>query len=366
MPSAPSTTCFITYIVRILTQSCVPRARTAGLTGLAYAVEQLRLSLAAPILHLRTPNPHVMGVLDSAACYGRIAAPRMPAPLASAGAKPAALGVSAFAFQGSNAHAVVSAAPKALRGGAPRAAVTLPWAKQRVWVHPAVAPLVTRVLAVRGPTVTFQLDLRAGRSAQLWDHVVSGRPLVPGTAFLGFAAQCAALAADRGASDGAPTEVALTNVFISAPCILPTRLDAPEGAGASPAKAGGKSAHQQQQLALLCQLDVATGSVTVQSVAAGGRTVTHAAGRVAVLWVDDGISAPAVAASDAIAGGDKTGNQQCKKTYPGCLRRLVRRSLKGRKPEERGFTSAAEVQSVEGAAGAAELDAILQLGALTR
>lgn len=73
----------------------------AGLTGLAYAAHQLAGRLAAPLLHLRSLNPHVESVLSSKGLpAGSLALPMACAPLADAGSTEGmAMGVSAFAFQ---------------------------------------------------------------------------------------------------------------------------------------------------------------------------------------------------------------------------------------------------------------------------
>lgn len=92
----------------------------AGLTGLGFAMQQASQRAALPVLHLRTPNPHVCQALDAAggaaAAMPRQAQPLMlPAAAAAAeagvratrstfgdGAKSheaLVMGVSAFAFQ---------------------------------------------------------------------------------------------------------------------------------------------------------------------------------------------------------------------------------------------------------------------------
>ena len=53
-------------------------------------------------------------------------------PAASSPAAPAVIGISAFAFQGTNAHAVMTAAA----AGATAAKPNANWARQRFWVAP--------------------------------------------------------------------------------------------------------------------------------------------------------------------------------------------------------------------------------------
>lgn len=85
----------------------------AGLTGILYAAQQAATAAAIPILHLRSPNPHVISAISSAlppaaSPLSTLAMPRVAMPLQHVPASPMAvpeqpqlaLGVSGFAFQG--------------------------------------------------------------------------------------------------------------------------------------------------------------------------------------------------------------------------------------------------------------------------
>jgi acyl transferase domain-containing protein len=81
----------------------------AGLTGALFAAHQIARRAAAPALHLRRLNPHVVSAAEGhGAARGGLAAARGVAPLAAPGREADAvyaLGVSAFAFQvGSHRH----------------------------------------------------------------------------------------------------------------------------------------------------------------------------------------------------------------------------------------------------------------------
>lgn len=142
------------------------------MVGLVHAQAALAQAVLLPILHLGHVNPYVTGVLldeqgraalaseyaqsgSPAACFwdqshfncpctagamemaskqGGWAVARQPGslPAASAPAAPAIIGVSAFAFQGTNAHAVMTAAA----AGASTAKPSAHWARQRFWVAP--------------------------------------------------------------------------------------------------------------------------------------------------------------------------------------------------------------------------------------
>ncbi len=78
----------------------------AGLLGLAYAAHQMHQSTAAPLLHLRQVNPHVVSVMESAGLpAGSLHASRQLAPMPQGSAlvgseiERCAVGASAFAFQ---------------------------------------------------------------------------------------------------------------------------------------------------------------------------------------------------------------------------------------------------------------------------
>lgn len=96
-------------------------------------------------------------------------------------------GVSAFAFQGTNAHIILAAA-------APGRALEFPvrspaWQRRRCWFGPPPHALLQRAssgLPVKGiaQECAFHCPTAAPRLALLWDHVVAGRALVPGACML--------------------------------------------------------------------------------------------------------------------------------------------------------------------------------------
>lgn len=90
-------------------------------------------------------------------------------------------GVSAFAFQGTNAHAILSASGS----GAAAALVissraTLAHA-QRFWVAPAPHPMLHRASEVQSSSICFSVDLASPALAFLMDHRVAKRAVLPAT-----------------------------------------------------------------------------------------------------------------------------------------------------------------------------------------
>jgi len=113
----------------------------AGLVGLNHAQLAVPQTRTLPILHLGGMNQYVTALMERQP--GAWSVPRQPAVLgsmAAAGPEASAArlvsGVSAFAFQGTNAHALLSAAPFAAGLVAPTSAATV-WQQQRFWVAPA-------------------------------------------------------------------------------------------------------------------------------------------------------------------------------------------------------------------------------------
>jgi len=176
-------------------------------------------------------NPHVAALLHAHAGAGQppraLARQPGPAPAAArsnAGAclapSAALAGVSAFAFQGTNAHAVLCAAPASAAGVGAHAP---PWRRQRHWF----TPVELHVLLVRagapagGPGadrgMRFEARLDRPALAFLWDHRVAAAPLLPAAAMLELAAAAAAAAAQAG---GLAEAFALVGVAIPAPLPL--------------------------------------------------------------------------------------------------------------------------------------------------
>jgi acyl transferase domain-containing protein len=178
--------------------------------------------------------------------------------------------VSSFAFQGTNAHLLLAAGSTS--SAAATAAVTAA-AQQRQQLMqqkylsvlaPAHSLVCSAAAALSGSSrsVQFEVQLSHPSVAWLFDHIVGGRPVLPGAAYLEVA-----LAAGRQllGSDYA-TDLALAAVSISAPLVLP------EGPAAA--------AKVQLQIAV----DPATGVLSISSSSSsssgshGAASTTHVSG----------------------------------------------------------------------------------------
>lgn len=188
------------------------------------------------ILHLGNLNPHVIHTIEQ---QSSLALPRQTAP-AQLASPAAAWGVSAFAFQGTNAHAVLvsGGAQPALRSEAMAA-----WAKSRFWIGPEAHPLAGKLARASAAAAMFETDLLQPQHGRLWEHVVLGRPLLPGAAFLEAAAAGLYLASNSPAA-------LLSSVSIPAPLELPSNA--------------------MRSLCLQCQITLATGAVRLTSSSSSG------------------------------------------------------------------------------------------------
>ena len=240
----------------------------AGLVGALAALRAAAAVAAQPVLHLRTPSPHLAASLPPGAA-GRLSMPRQARGASAGGGGAAVTGVSSFAFQGSNAHLLLavqpaSAAAAAAAGAAAQAAQT--WRRRRAYVLPPAHALVHAALALAGAAAgagaaraVFTAALGHPLLAFLSDHAVGGAVLVPGAALLEAAlAGGYALLGDSGGGGGRPL-LALAGVAIVAPLALPA------GGGAG--------------VMLTVEIDAAGGAVAVGSAAAGGARGEHLRGR---------------------------------------------------------------------------------------
>ena len=168
----------------------------AGLAGLLFAHATATQALSLPLLHLRAVNPYVASTLEQqqqqqqkGSSGGAVAPALLPK---QGGALPAAearetstWGVSTFAFQGTNAHAVLAA----VSGSSSSVAVQLEqlpaWQGKRQYVLPEAHLLITAAtVSAAGASrrVLFHAELAAASLAFLWDHQVMGKGIFPGEA----------------------------------------------------------------------------------------------------------------------------------------------------------------------------------------
>ena len=137
-------------------------------------------------------------------------------------------GVSAFAFQGTNAHALL-AQPEA--GSLPNTSrlAAVGWQRETCWVAPPVHIMLhsarsTGAGSARKAAVQMECHLSATpRLASFWEHRVAGRVLFPGAGFFELATAAVKTAAGKTAAN---VSAALAGISIPAPLQLPEQQQA--------------------------------------------------------------------------------------------------------------------------------------------
>ena len=149
----------------------------AGLAGLLFGQSMLAQQMAHPLMHLRGVNPYVASTLGESGTSALL--PKQSGGLPSTLQTSAMCGVSAFAFQGTNAHALVAVTNSSSITCLANAA----WQLKRRYVLPA-AHLFAAIGTVSGSAGKAQLlvqaNLRVSQLAYLWDHKVMGKSVFPG------------------------------------------------------------------------------------------------------------------------------------------------------------------------------------------
>ena len=249
----------------------------AGIVGMLHGQTLLSQAAALPISHLRSLNPMVGGIMEAAAAQGGLQRKPWFMPRQLAGrpscvsvGEQAVVGTSAFAYQGTNAHVLLSK-PLATSSIVSDAGTEnagfghLPWAAQRLWVLPQLSSLMQMAwvkssqLKSLAPEVVLVSKLAEPRLAFLWDHMVGGKVLLPGAAMLEAAAAAGRVLLSSAASAANTLGLSITGISIHAPLVLPDNLAAAAGStlqvkvslrdgSLQLASASGVSHHQQVHL----------------------------------------------------------------------------------------------------------------------
>ena len=162
----------------------------AGAVGMAHLCLAFAQQAALPIMHLRSINPHMHPILQPSKASNRAAyIPRQAAALIGSASIPVPFtaGVSAFAFQGTNAHVIMAAATAVQNNQSHNTTrVSVLFQQQRHWVAPVPHAMLLTAQAGSG-MLTYHADLATPGNAFLMDHVVSEQCLLPATAFFELA-----------------------------------------------------------------------------------------------------------------------------------------------------------------------------------
>jgi acyl transferase domain-containing protein len=165
----------------------------AGAIGLAQASITLSCTVVVGIMHLKNVNTHVSAAITTTRGGVDFVLPRSQA---SHGVQHGTVGVSSFAFQGTNAHAT-------LRAGSARIVPEMhPHVlhEQRCWVTPPILSFTTTISSVQtqvdGCIEICTCISEKPQHASLLDHQVRGRALFPAAGFLEIASQAGMVLAD--------------------------------------------------------------------------------------------------------------------------------------------------------------------------
>jgi NADPH:quinone reductase-like Zn-dependent oxidoreductase len=237
----------------------------AGIVGVLHGLKALHQQGVLAISHLRTLNPMVGSILDSAAGQRGTSSRQWVMPRSAAGWASCAaaehsrvVGTSAFAFQGTNAHVMLSSGSSSIVAVAGSSGTHVPWQRQRLWVLHQLSALAASVSVGPGQPgasarMVFQTSLSAPVLSMLWDHQVSGQVLLPGAAMLEAAAAAGVAALGGSSSSTQQQQLVLAGVTIHAPCVLPALQ-----ASAASGDAGS--------MWLQCEVQADTGAVQLASV----------------------------------------------------------------------------------------------------
>jgi acyl transferase domain-containing protein len=207
------------------------------------------------ILHLTALNSHVSAILEMSAAKSAAPGwhlPRMATPAAS-GDGWTVCGISSFAFQGTNAHALLRQADVLAATGPAVELATL--SRHRVWLAPPVHAMLQAAAAAgsarfarkrASAEVALEAALSTPCLAFLWQHTVLGMAVFPATAFLEMAAGATRQLINSNDLSGS----SLRSAVFATPLTLP----------AAPAAA----------VRVRCTVQAAAGAFEVSSAAAAG------------------------------------------------------------------------------------------------
>jgi len=206
----------------------------AGLVGVAHAVHAAASHHTHPILHLHKLNPYLEGTL-SGVNASLFSMPRSYGGFNSGRATGGLTGVSSFAFQGTNAHILLSntISSTATSDEYNNSEVSMPvWKQTYASVLPPAHPQISSASMLKNSSTSgsVNLEMRLGQPIHAFfqAHRVSGKAIFPGAGYLEMTAAAVetmthgnlvTISNGNGAAAAVPAVV--TGVSISSPLLLP-------------------------------------------------------------------------------------------------------------------------------------------------
>ena len=207
---------------------CGHSETAAGVVALVKTVRALERRRRDAVVHLRRVNHHVSSIITWRRTSAMVSIPRQSAHYLrhhETQSRTASCGISAFAFQGTNAHVVVVAAAAAVVNAATssttRTSVLL--SKSRFWPLPNIYPHVHAFKAFTKDAVstmktTFVGAVHPRDDAHMLDHIVNGTAIYPGAGYQELAAAIPKILGDGNDSGG----TVISNSMIPAPMVMST------------------------------------------------------------------------------------------------------------------------------------------------
>ncbi|UPQ99391.1 polyketide synthase [Chloropicon primus] len=193
----------------------------AGMAGMVQLAGNLMHKSASAISHLRHLNHHILSMLGSGSDKNNSLAVDLSRQSSSLACGDASVGgVSGFAFQGTNAHALLSHCSGSVGNidTVSRPGLVMLWQRERCWYTVDFDLMVSCAPArVLPNSCIFTCKMYHPAMAYLWDHVISGQALLPGAAFmeLGYSSIASALR-----DSGLACEYSMCDSVIASPLSL--------------------------------------------------------------------------------------------------------------------------------------------------
>ena len=206
----------------------------AGIVGIVSAMSRLGGAMVSSLKHLRILNPHVEAIIRQKEDLGGAHEHRSPVAVLprqtcsravsamdadSSRAVTMASGVSGFAFQGTNAHALLHPSAAARRLTVSGGMKCRTWERRRYWFAPPLHPMVTRAVlgaqSISDSMRSIAVCEETPALTEMYDHVVSGHAILAGAAHveLGRAVAAQLVCSTQG-------DAGLCGVTFSAPLVL--------------------------------------------------------------------------------------------------------------------------------------------------
>jgi NADPH:quinone reductase-like Zn-dependent oxidoreductase/acyl carrier protein len=211
----------------------------AGLVGVAHAVNAATSHLIHPVLHVHKLNPYLEGTL-SGVNASLFSMPRLYGGFSSGRATGGLAGVSSFAFQGTNAHILLSNTIPTTASSKDyiKTEVSMPvWKQKYASVLPPTHPQIYSASMMKNSSIcsSVNLEMRLGQPIHAFfqAHRVSGKAIFPGAGYLEMTAAAVGTLTHGSlvtllSASGAATVVqaaVVTGVSISSPLLLPAAPD---------------------------------------------------------------------------------------------------------------------------------------------